>query len=322
VALVACLVPAYNHAAYVADAVESAAGPDVEVIAVDDASADGTWEVLRSLERPGVRVLRNERNLGAVGTVLRAYAESSAPYVTVLASDDRWLPGRAARQAAVLDAGAEWSFGQAMVVDGGGARVSEEPQGPPPDADGMLRTLLRGQGIYAPTLMFRRSLFDRSEPAQALWEDLVITLRFAAMAEPAYVAEPLVEYRVHGANVHLDLLERGLHIAAHVEAVTALATWGALPYEARAVVGEHLKVWQALAALKEGRVALRGLSRDALDGVVARQARDLVREVDGGVLRRFEAALLLRGARRGAAAIGEVRGGPLVRRVLRRAAKR
>lgn len=317
-ALVACLVPAYNHAPYVRAAVESATHPDVEVVAVDDASTDGTWDVLRSLEGPGVTVLRNERNLGGVATVLRAYAASSAPYVTVLASDDRWLPGRVERQVPLLEAGAQWSYGRARVVDGTGAPVHDTPQGDPPDPDGMLRMLLRGQAIYAPTLMFRRSLFERSEPAQAMWEDLVLTLRFASVAEPAFVAEPLVAYRVHGANVHLDLLERGLHIAAHVESVRALLAWDPLPAEARPVAEEYLRVWEALAALKEGRIALRGVSRPALDGVAARQAYDLVREIDGAVLRRFEAALLLRGCRTAARAIGDVRGGPLVKRVVRR----
>ena len=317
-ALVACLVPAYNHAPYVRAAVESATHPDVEVIAVDDASTDGTWDVLRSLAGPGVTVLRNDTNLGGVGTVLRAYQASSAPYVTVLASDDRWLPGRIEKQVPLLEAGASWSFGRAVVIDGAGAVVHEQPQGPPPDPDGMLRTLLRGQAIYAPTLMFRRDLFERSEPAQAMWEDLVLTLRFAAVAEPAFVAEPLVEYRVHGANVHLDLLARGLHIDAHVESVRALLAWGPLPAAARPVAEEYLRVWEALAALKDGRVALRGVSRRALDEVAARQAYDLVREIDGAVLRRFEAALLLRGCRTGAKAIGEVRGGPLARRVVRR----
>lgn len=321
--LVACLVPAYNHAAYVAEALTSVIGqPEVEVVAVDDASTDGTWDVLRTFAGPDVKVLRNERNVGGVATVLRAFAESSAPYVTVLASDDRWLPGRAATQLALLEAGAEWSYARAAVIDSAGAPVHAEPQGWPPDPDGMLPMLLRGQAIYAPTLMYRRTLLERiGGLSQALWEDLVVTLRFAALAEPAYVDEPLVEYRVHGGNVHLDLLERGLHIGAHLEAVRTLVSWADLPGAARPVVAEYLRVWEALAALKEGRVELRGVSRRALDGVAARQAYDLVREIDGAVLRRFEAALLLRGCRRGAAAIGDVRGGPLVRRVVRKVAR-
>src|SRR5688500_5501206 len=290
-------MPAYNHVAYVREALESVVGqPEVEVVAVDDASTDGTWDVLRTFAGPGVTVLRNDRNLGGVATVLRAYAETSAPYLTVLASDDRWLPGRAAKQLAALEAGADWSYAQAAVIDAAGQPVHVAPQGWAPDADGMLRTLLRGQAVYAPTRMYRRTLLDRAGGLeQALWEGLVVTLRFAAMGEPAFIAEPLVEYRVHGANVHLDQLGRGLHIPAHLEAVRSLAAWPDLAPALRPVVAEHVAVWEALAALKAGRIALRGVPRGALDAVVARQAYDLVREIDGALLRRFEAALLLRG---------------------------
>ncbi|HEU0132122.1 MAG TPA: glycosyltransferase [Mycobacteriales bacterium] len=320
-AAVAVLVPAYNHAAYVAEAVRSVDG-DVEIVAVDDCSTDGTYDVLRSLvaEVPALRVYRNERNAGGVATVLRALAETTAPYVTVLASDDRWLPGRVDRQLALLEAGAQWSFGRAWVIDAAGARVGTEPQGPPPDADGMLRTLLRGQGVYAPTLMYRRDLLERiGGLSQALWEDLVVTLRFAALGEPAFVPEPLVEYRVHGANVHLDQLARGLHVTAHVEAVASLLAWPDLPAAARPVAEAHAEAWAVLARLQRGEPPRpRSAPRAALDGVVRRQARDLVREIGSAELRRFEVALRLAGCHGGARAIADVRGGPIWRRALRR----
>jgi glycosyltransferase involved in cell wall biosynthesis len=318
---VACLVPAYNHEAYVADAVASvlAAGGPVEVVAVDDASTDGTYDVLRSLT--GITVLRNERNLGAVATVERAIAATTAPYLTVLASDDRWLPGRLAAQLPVLEAGAAWSFGPAHVIDGAGRRTSTTPQGPPPDRDGMLATLLGGQGIYAPALMYRRDFLTRIGGLQhGRWEDLATTLRFAALAEPVFVAEPLVEYRVHGANVHLTYVRRREHATAHAEAIRSLLSWAALPEAARPTVAAHAEVWALLERLVAGeRVTPRAVTRAALDGVVRRQAADLVRDVDGDVLRRFEVALRLAGARDAARAIADVRGGPLWRRALRKA---
>ena len=326
-AAVACLVPAYNHAPYVEDAIRSIDG-DVEVVAVDDASRDETFAVLTRLaaEVPNLRVLRNERNLGGVGTVLRALAGTTAPYVTVLASDDRWLPGRAARQVAVLDAGAQWSFGQAHVIDAAGTRTSREPQGAPPDPDGTFRTLLRGQGIYAPTLMYRRDLLERAGGLRpALWEDLMVTLRFAALAEPVFLAEPLVEYRLHGANAHLDLVDRGLHVTAQVECIDGLLEWPGLPDALRPVVLEHAAVWEVLARLERGQVRrrdLRGVAPGALAGVVRRQARDLLREIEPVRLRRFEALLRLAGHPAAARELAEARGRPRWRQGVRRVRKR
>ncbi|MDT7537956.1 MAG: hypothetical protein QOI82_1541 [Actinomycetota bacterium] len=323
--LLSCLIPAYNHAAYVEEAVRSVlddADKDVEVIAVDDRSEDGTHDVLLALARGEQRlsVLRNDANQGAAATLGRALAEARGKYVTVLASDDRSVPGRLAQQLDVMESGASWSFGQAHVIDAHGARTSTEPQGPPPEPDGMLRTLLRGQAIYAPTLMYRRELLDSvGGVVQAMWEDLATTLRFAALSEPVFLAQPLIEYRVHGANLHLDVLQAKRHMAAHQEAVRLLLGWSALPAAARPVALDHAAAWDALAALADSRrPALRAASRAALNGVVRRQAKDLLRDIDADRLRAFEIQLRIRGAHDAARAIAELRG-PLMLRALRKA---
>ncbi len=66
---VSVVVPAYNAADYLDHALESALGqtmPDFEVIVVDDASGDDTYEVARraAARDTRVRVLRNPENCG------------------------------------------------------------------------------------------------------------------------------------------------------------------------------------------------------------------------------------------------------------------
>ena len=96
---VSIVVIAYNDVAHVAEAVRSALsqGRDVaEVIAVDDASTDGTGAVLDDLARVDdrLRVLHRTTNSGGCGTPrnegLRA---ARAPYVMFLDSDDVLAPG-------------------------------------------------------------------------------------------------------------------------------------------------------------------------------------------------------------------------------------
>jgi glycosyltransferase involved in cell wall biosynthesis len=325
--LVTCVVPAYNHAGYVAEAVRSVlmeSDGAVEVVAIDDASTDGTYDVLAALDLPHLSVLRNERNLGIAATVMRGFAAGTAPYLTVLASDDRWAPGRLGRQLDVLESGAEWSFGQAHVIDANGDRTSAEPQGPPPDADGMLRTLLRGQAIYAPTLMYRRALLDRAGGVnEGLLEDLAVTLRFAVLAEPVFVAAPLIEYRVHGTNVHLAIADRRMHFAAHAEGVRSLLAWDGLPPERRRDVEEHARVWLWLEGYAAGTArtgGLRGLHRPTLDAVVRRQAPEIVGKLSPNDVLRLEVALRLRGAVAAARAISDIRG-PLLQRAARKAVR-
>ncbi|MFF4320009.1 glycosyltransferase [Streptomyces sp. NPDC001568] len=99
---VSVVVIAYNDAGLVGEAVSSALaqGPVVaEVIAVDDASSDGTGRVLDELAavHPRLRVVHRTRNSGGCGTPRNdGIAAASAPYVLFLDSDDVLPPGAAA----------------------------------------------------------------------------------------------------------------------------------------------------------------------------------------------------------------------------------
>lgn len=91
---VAIVVIAYNDAELVGQAVSSALaqGPVVaEVIAVNDASTDGTGRVLDELSdrHPRLKVVHRARNSGGCGTPRNdGTAAATAPYVMFLDSDD------------------------------------------------------------------------------------------------------------------------------------------------------------------------------------------------------------------------------------------
>lgn len=82
--------------------------PDAAPIVVaDNASTDGTADVVRAFQRrhqdAEVRLLRCDRNLGAVARN-RAVAECSTEYVAFCDDDTRWQPGALRRAADLLDA--------------------------------------------------------------------------------------------------------------------------------------------------------------------------------------------------------------------------
>jgi glycosyltransferase involved in cell wall biosynthesis len=61
----------------------------VEVLVIDDASTDGTHAALERLcADTGVRLLRNESNLGYAGNVLRLFEQCRTPYLLVASDDD------------------------------------------------------------------------------------------------------------------------------------------------------------------------------------------------------------------------------------------
>ncbi|MEU7555667.1 glycosyltransferase family 2 protein [Streptomyces sp. NPDC044571] len=96
---VSVVVIAYNDAVLVGEAVASALaqGPAVaEVIAVNDASADGTARVLDELAavHPRLKVVHRAENSGGCGTPRNdGIAAATSPYVLFLDSDDVLPPG-------------------------------------------------------------------------------------------------------------------------------------------------------------------------------------------------------------------------------------
>lgn len=89
--MVSIVITAYNSAGGIGEAVESARRQtfgDIEIIVVDDCSADSTQEILASIEEPRMKVLRNSGNMGAGASRRRGIESSEGEYILLLDSDD------------------------------------------------------------------------------------------------------------------------------------------------------------------------------------------------------------------------------------------
>ncbi|MEO6280714.1 glycosyltransferase family A protein [Roseateles sp.] len=106
--LVSVIIPAYNAAAYVAEAVDSVLAqdyPHVEVIVVNDGSKDNTLEVLRGYG-DRIRVI-DQANAGPPKARNAGLAAVRGEYVAFLDADDIWLPTKLSAQVAHLVAHAD-----------------------------------------------------------------------------------------------------------------------------------------------------------------------------------------------------------------------
>lgn len=89
--LVSICVPAFNRAEHLSQALDSALEQDyepVEIVVVDDASTDNTYEVARRYEQHGVRVQRNRVRLGQSRNRNVAWREGAGDLIKFLDSDD------------------------------------------------------------------------------------------------------------------------------------------------------------------------------------------------------------------------------------------
>jgi len=90
---------AYNGARYIREQIDSVLAelePQDELVVVDDASRDGTADILRGLDDPRVTVIARDRNRGYVRTFEEALSAATGDIVMLADQDDVWIPGRRA----------------------------------------------------------------------------------------------------------------------------------------------------------------------------------------------------------------------------------
>lgn len=94
---VSVIIPTYNSEKYVAKAIESALQqtyPNVEVIVVDDASQDGTVEVVAGYCSDRLKLIVSDRNRGPSYTRNRGIEAAQGEWIALLDSDDWYAPNR------------------------------------------------------------------------------------------------------------------------------------------------------------------------------------------------------------------------------------
>lgn len=104
---VSVIIPTYNRAIYLGEAIESILQQDIqdcqlEIIVVDDGSTDDTKEVIKSYGNRIRYLYQNNRGAGPARN--RGLAAATGEWVAFLDSDDRWLPDKLTLQFQVLAA--------------------------------------------------------------------------------------------------------------------------------------------------------------------------------------------------------------------------
>jgi glycosyltransferase involved in cell wall biosynthesis len=103
--LISIIIPFYNRAHCIARALNSIKVQgisNIEVILGDDASTDGTVEVVKAC-MPDAIVFRKPKNQGASAARNAALKHAKGDFIAFLDSDDEWLSGKLAHQVRFLE---------------------------------------------------------------------------------------------------------------------------------------------------------------------------------------------------------------------------
>ncbi len=218
--LISVVIPSYNHAAYIQEAVHSVLAQPVdelELLVVDDGSRDDTPAVLRSIDDPRMRLIV-QANQGAHRALDRGLREARGRYLAILNSDDRYAPDRLPAALALFEQMPELALvgSYVEVIDGRGrplgvkegyANLDPWPVPTPEEtfkADRDLRTALLLQNYWASTsnYVMPRQTYERYGPFRPLryTHDWDFALR-VQREQPAWlIPRALLHYRVHAGN--------------------------------------------------------------------------------------------------------------------------
>jgi Glycosyl transferase family 2 len=258
------VIAAYNGAATIAEAVESALAqtlPPLEVIVCDDGSTDHTVAALEPfLDR--IVLLRKTRG-GAASARNEALQHTRGDFLAVLDADDAYLPERleALTELAVARPDLDILCTDAFLeVDRG--PVATFSAGCAFEITDQRTAILERCFCVAPA--YRRSTlvaaggFDESLRTGSDWECVIRLVCSGALA--GAVDEPLYRYRFHDRSLTSDRVRT---LKDRVELLEHVGRVHALDNRERAALASSLAAQRAYLALTEAEAALRSRSRDA-----------------------------------------------------------
>jgi glycosyltransferase involved in cell wall biosynthesis len=241
--LVSILIPVYNRDLIIAETIQSALDQtykNIEVVIVDNASIDNSWEVIQSFSKKDSRIkaFRNKTNIGPVRNWLRCVEEAAGEYGKILWSDDLVAPNYIEKTLPLFNKDVGFVYSGANIF------TNNNP------LEGETSYLLPKTGHFLSSMYIKKAIFDKGVPVSpgcaifrmydirknlwlnvpnkvnsdfsmhAIGNDLLLFLLTARDYKYfGHIAEPLTFFRVHKGSISIN--SKGGKLSLHYSLVKA-----------------------------------------------------------------------------------------------------
>lgn len=271
--LLSVCLPVFNPSHDLVAAVESILDQDFgdyELIIVDDCSERIPSEIIGQLQDSRITLIRNEINLGLPANWNRCIELARGELVTIFHQDDVMLAGNLGLKVAMLQQHPSVGlvYSDMVRIDESGRNIGGHYLPQPsegfvaPGVELFRMTAQTGNPIACPTVMVRAECFRRVgkfDTALPLTTDHHMWMRIALAYDIAFVARPLVAYRVHSAQESHRFLGTGrdyIELLKSFDSIfsdrlpTQYAQYAAASYRTLAAQALPMSRWK----LRQGRI--------------------------------------------------------------------
>lgn len=210
--LVAVLLPNYNNAPYLKEALDSLFAQtfqDFEIIFVDDCSTDDSIKVARSYNDSRLKIFENDQNLGIVGTMNRGLEEIKSKYIIRMDGDDISTPDRFEKLVNFMEKHSEIGVCSSSIQTfGEDTTLLEFEQDPKKNK----ANLIFGHSIGHASSIFRSGLFfeNNLRYEDVFWrmEDYLLFYRLKDLTLTTCIPDVLYLYRKGEYNASHEIMDK------------------------------------------------------------------------------------------------------------------
>jgi len=283
---VTLVVPAYNHADYVEECLESIIiqdYPALELIIINDGSSDATGERIEEFIASHKQAAASggprfnyisKKNEGLLRSLNMGIGMATGKYLCELASDDLLLPGSISARVSFMESRPELdlAFADCLIMNGSEKtedrlikRKADEKAGYDSKTHTVVDFINRDARIFFPTGIFKVEALKRFggfDEDFRFCEDTFMRYKMALETVVGYNDSPVMYYRLHGTNV-----SRGNPLKLMPEKILALEKLLPLVSDdkVRSLIKEKLFKYN-LKYFRLGKA--EGLGRDKLKGAL------------------------------------------------------